>query len=108
LLAWIISQSHKKNKSKNGENTVKLTEKTEEKISKIENDNGVSLVEIEKKEESIVETMNENQKENIEELEEKNTEKKPEVPMKETVSIPKIVQPLTGYSSKKKKKDMKW
>jgi len=108
LLAWIISQLSKKNKSKNWENTVKLTEKTEEKISKIENNNGVSLVEIEKKEESIVEAVNEKQEENTEKLEEKNTEKKSEVPMKETVSIPKIVQPLTGYSSKKKKKDLKW
>jgi uncharacterized pyridoxamine 5'-phosphate oxidase family protein len=93
LIALIISAICKPNKSKNVENTSKLVQKSEEKVSRIEDDNGVAIVEVEKKTEVVVESNNEENQENIEV---EKLEEKPEVKiMKETVSIPKIVQPLT-------------
>ena len=122
IIAWIISamcKSSDKNADKeNLENKVRLTGKTEEKVSRIENDNGVAIVEVEKKEEIIVETNNgENQTENTEslvqnteeKLEDKTEEKVPERPMRENVTIPKIVQPISWHQTpKKKKRDLKW
>ena len=100
-----MCKSSDKNADKeNLENKVRLTGKTEEKVSRIENDNGVAIVEVEKKEEIIVETNNgENQNENTEslvqnteeKLEDKTEEKVPERPMRENVTIPKIVQPIS-------------
>ena len=105
LIALIISAIFKPNKSK--DNSAKLVQKSEEKVSRIEDDNGVAIVEVEKKTEVVVETWDtENEEENVEEkLEEKSEER----PMKETVSIPKIVQPLTWHQThKKRKKESRW
>lgn len=124
IISWIISamskSSEKEDKSeKKEENKVKLIEKSEQKVSRIENDNWVAIVEVEKKEERVVETNNnEDQNENGEslventeqKLEEKVEEKIPERSMKETVTIPKIVQPLSWHATpnKKRKKEVKW
>ena len=54
LIALIISSICKPNKSK--DNSTKLVQKSEEKVSRIENDNGVAIVEVEKKTEVVVET----------------------------------------------------
>jgi hypothetical protein len=54
LIALIISAIFKPNKSK--DNSSKLVQKSEEKVSRIENDNGVAIVEVEKKTEVVVET----------------------------------------------------
>ena len=105
LIALIISSIFKPNKSK--DNSAKLVQKSEEKVSRIENDNGVAIVEVEKKTEVVVETWDtENVEENAEaeKLEEKSDEK----PMKETVTIPKIVQPITWHQPKKRKRERKW
>ena len=98
----IIPSICKPNKSKPADNSAKLVEKSEERVSRIENDNGVSIVEVEKKTEVVVKSNDENPEENAaepekleEKVEEKPIEKAEERPMKETVSIPKIVQPLT-------------
>ena len=95
LIALIISSIFKPKKS-------------EEKVSRIENDKGVAIVEMEKKTEVVVESGDsENSEENAEaeKLEEKSEEKL----MKETVTIPKIVQPLTWHStSKKRKRESRW
>ena len=107
LIALIISAICKPNKSKKVDNTFKLVQKSEEKVSRIENDNGVAIVEVEKKTEVEVESNNDKDQENpeAEKLEEKLDEKT----MKETVSIPKIVQPLTWHqTSKKRKREVKW
>jgi hypothetical protein len=57
----------KPNKSKSVDSTAKITEKSEEKISRIENDNGIAVVSVEKKQEVVVETTNnEDQEENME------------------------------------------
>ena len=101
LIALIISSMFKQHKSK--DNSAKLVQKSEEKVSRIEKDNGVAIVEVEKKTEVVVETWDtENLEENVEveQLEEKTEEK----PMKETVTIPKIVQPLTWHTPTKKRK----
>jgi len=102
LIALIISAICKPSKNKTSDNEVKLVQKSEEKVSRIENDNGVAVVEVERKEEIVVEANNDNQEEDIEtndvaeeKLEEKVEEPKKEKTMKETVSIPKIVQPIT-------------
>ena len=127
IIARIISALCKPNKSAiSKDNTAKVIEKSEEKISRIENDNGVAVVSVEKKQEVVVETAkNEDQgsiaewlvenneeklEEKIEEKPEENPEEKtPERPMRENVTIPKIVQPLTWHHApKKKKKDWKW
>ena len=105
LIALIISAIFKPNKSK--DNSSKLVQKSEEKVSRIENDNGVAIVEVEKKTEVVVETWDtENEEGNTEEkLEEKSEER----PMKETVTIPKIVQPLTWHTpTKKRKRESRW
>ena len=105
LIALIISAIFKPNKSK--DNSAKLVQKSEEKVSRIENDNGVAIVEVEKKTEVVVETWDtENEEWNAEEkLEEKSEER----PMKETVTIPKIVQPLTWHApTKKRKRESRW
>ena len=47
LIAVIISSICKPNKSKPADNSAKLVEKSEERVSRIENDNGVSIVEVE-------------------------------------------------------------
>lgn len=129
FIAWIISaickSSNKKNSNDNKENKVKLTEKSEEKVSRIEDINWVAIVEVEKKEEIVVETHkdeenieediewqnkdNEELPQAIEKNEEKSKEKTPERPMRETVSIPKIVQPISWHQTpKKRKKNVKW
>lgn len=118
LIALIISAICKPNKSKNPDNEVKLLQKSEEKVSRIENDNGVAVVEVERKEELVVETNNDGENDewesesnnNVEEkLEEKVEESKKEKVMKEPVSIPKIVQPLTWYTpTKRRKRERKW
>lgn len=113
LISWIISAIYKSNKSK--ENTVKLVEKTEEKVSRIENDNGVAIVEVAKKEVLVESNEDDNTEENakslVENPENKSEEKTSDKPMRESVTIPKIVQPLTWHSTstnKKKKKEVKW
>ena len=97
LISWIISAIYKSNKSK--ENKVKLIEKTEEKFSRIESDNGVAVVEVAKKEIVVGTDKDENTEEKTESLventEEKTEEKVSDKPMRESVTIPKIVQPLT-------------
>ena len=127
IIARIISALCKPNKPKaSKDNTAKVIEKSEEKISRIENDNGVAVVSVEKKEEVVVETSKseenqpiaewlvENKEEKSEEtigekLGEKSEEKIPERPMRESVTIPKIVQPLSWHqTSKKKNKELRW
>jgi len=95
--------------TENNENKVKLTEKSEEKVSRIEDVNGVAIVEVQNKKEIVVETSNNedqdaDEEENedtkaltqdTEEVDDKPEEKKSEKPMRETVSIPKIVQPIS-------------
>ena len=123
VIAWIISALSKPNKPKAVDNTAKITERSEEKVSRIENDNGVAVVSVEKKQEVVVETaknensegiaesLEENHEEKLEEkLEEIPEEKTPERPMRENVTIPKIVQPITWHNTptKKRKKDIKW
>ena len=103
VIALIISSIFKPNKPK--DNSAKVVQKSEEKVSRIENDNGVAIVEVEKKTEVVVETWDENEEESAEKLGEKSEEK----PMKETVSIPKIVQPIAWHSTpKKRKKESRW
>ena len=105
LIALVISAIFKPNKSK--DNSSKLVQKSEEKVSRIENDEGIAIVEVEKKTEVVVETWNtENEEEHTKEkLEEKSEDK----PMKETVSIPKIVQPITWHQTpKKRKRERMW
>lgn len=122
LIAWIISaiakSGNKKALAENNDNTVKVAKKSEEKVSRIENDEGVAIVEVQKKEEIVVETKAEEQDEDIEELpqnteeklEDKKEEDKPAKPMRENVSIPKIVQPLTWHApiQKRKKEVKRW
>jgi len=127
VIARLISALCKSNKPQAPkDNTAKVIEKSEEKISRIENDNGVAVVSVEKKQEVVVETAKseenqpiaewlvENDEEKSEEtiaenLEEKTEEKIPERPMRESVTIPKIVQPLSWHQTpKKRKKDLKW
>ena len=127
IIARLISALCKPNKPQAPkDNTAKVIEKSEEKISRIENDNGVAVVSVEKKQEVVVETAKseenqpivewlvENKEEKSEEtieekLEEKAEEKIPERPMRESVTIPKIVQPLSWHQTpKKRKKDLKW
>ena len=127
VIARLISALCKPNKPQAPkDNTAKVIEKSEEKISRIENDNGVAVVSVEKKQEVVVETAKseesqpiaewlvENDEEKSEEtiaenLEEKTEEKIPERPMRESVTIPKIVQPLSWHQTpKKRKKDLKW
>ena len=106
LIALIISSIFKPKKTQAKDNAAKLVERSEEKVSRIENDNGVSIVEVEKKTEVVVESGDaENEEENVEaeKLEEKSEETS-EKPMKETVTIPKIVQPLTWHPAPKKRK----
>ena len=125
VIAWIISAISKSWKKKtpaeNSDNKVKVVNKSEEKVSRIENDEGIAIVEVEKKEEIVVET-NKNeeeisgeQTESIEELpqnteiEKKAENTSPERPMRENVSIPKIVQPIPWYQApKKRKKNITW
>ena len=54
LIALIISAIFKPNKSK--DSSAKLVQKSEEKVSRIESDEGVAIVEVEKKTEVVVET----------------------------------------------------
>ena len=105
VIALIISSIFKPNKSK--DNSAKLLQKSEEKVSRIENDEGVAIVEVEKKTEVVVETWD---TENWEEAEvEKLEEKSEERPMKESVTIPKIVQPITWHPTpKKRKRESRW
>ena len=106
VIALIISSMFKPKKSK--DNSAKLVQKSEEKVSRIENDEGVAIVEVEKKTEVVVETWDtENSEENAEA--EKLEEKSEERPMKETVTIPKIVQPITWHPTpKKRKRESRW
>ncbi len=112
FIALIISSIFKPKKSEAKDNAAKLVQKSEEKVSRIENDEWISIVEVEKKTEVVVETGDvENSEENVEaeKLEEKSEEKVEEKPMKETVSIPKIVQPISWHPApKKRKRERKW
>ncbi len=116
FIARVISAMCKPNKEKsNDDNTTKLIEKSEEKVSRIENNNGIAIVEVEKKTEVVVAQEDETQKENTEKedweekLEEKLEDKSEERPMRENITIPKIVQPLTWHQTpKKRKKERKW
>ena len=123
VIAWIISALCEPSKPKAVDNTAKITERSEEKVSRIENDNGIAVVSVEKKQEVVVETTNnedqeenaewlvENNEEKLEErLEEKPEEEKtPERPMRESVTIPKIVQPLSWHQTpKKRKRERAW
>jgi hypothetical protein len=57
VIARLISALCKPNKPQAPkDNTAKVIEKSEEKISRIENDNGVAVVSVEKKQEVVVET----------------------------------------------------
>ena len=114
VIAWIISALCKPSKPKAVDNTAKITERSEEKVSRIENDEGIAVVSVEKKQEVVVETTNNEVQEenpewlvenNEEKLEEKPEEEKtPERPMRESVTIPKIVQPLSWHQAPKKRK----
>ena len=92
-----------------------MEKRSEEKISRVENDSGVSVVSVEKKQEVVFEndkietqeqmveslvedkdgTVDEKLDENFSEKVEDESEEKLERPMRENVSIPKIVQPLS-------------
>jgi hypothetical protein len=92
-----------------------MEKRSEEKISRIENDSGVSVVSVEKKQEVVFEndktetqeqmveslvedkdgTVDEKLDENFSEKVDDKLEEKLERPMRENVSIPKIVQPLS-------------
>lgn len=116
FISWIISALSKSSKNKsNNENKVKLLEKSEEKVSRIENDNGVAIVEVAKKEVVVETNQNEEVEPSVENTEKiigsKSEEKLSDKPMRESVTIPKIVQPISWHStqtSKKKKKEVKW
>lgn len=122
VISWIISAMCKSSKNEEQvenkeDNKVKLIEKSEQKFSRIENDDWVAIVKVEKKEERVVATdsneiQNENMEslvENAEEQLEEKSEEKVERPMRENVSIPKIVQPLSWHQTpKKKKKELMW
>ena len=63
-----------------------------------------------KLEENIQPTITEEKKEEIKEIkeeveEEKKEEKVPEKPMRESVTIPKIVQPISWHTPKKRKRE---
>jgi len=115
LISWLISTLLKSsNNMSDNENKVKLVEKSEEKVSRIENDNGVSIVEVAKKEVAAETNNDESNKSLIENKDEKmgdkSEEKASDRPMRENVTIPKIVQPLSWHSAstnKKKKKELK-
>lgn len=116
FISWIISAVSKSSNDKlNNENKVKLVEKSEEKVSRIESDNGVAIVEVAKKE-VVVETNKDKDDEPLieetwEKIEDKSEEKISDKPIRESVTIPKIVQPLSWHSTptnKKKKKEVKW
>jgi hypothetical protein len=92
-----------------------MEKRSEEKISRVENDSGISVVSVEKKQEVVFEndkietqeqmveslvedkdgTVDEKLDENFSEKVEDKSEEKLERPMRENVSIPKIVQPLS-------------
>lgn len=92
-----------------------MEKRSEEKISRIENDNGVAVVSVEKKQEVVFENdKTETQEQIVDSLVENKdgmadekldgnfgekvddkSEEKLERPMRENVSIPKIVQPLS-------------
>ena len=117
LIALIISAICKPNKPKSTDNSAKVVGKSEERVSRIENDNGIAIVEVEKKTEVVVESWDaENSEDKIatvgeseEKAEEKLEEKSSEKPMRESVSIPKIVQPVSWHpTTKKRKKERKW
>lgn len=114
FISWIISALCKSNKSEVEGNAPKLVERSEEKVSRIENDNGV-VVAVEKKQEVVLEKLDNEDQDKIaewlvENKEEKSEEKTSDKPMRESVSIPKIVQPLSGHQTPKKKqqKELKW
>lgn len=107
LIALIISSIFKPKKAQAKDNTAKLVERSEEKVSRIENDEWIAIVNVEKKTEVVVESWDvENSEENVEETEklEEKSEENTEKPMKESVTIPKIVQPLTWHTAPKKRK----
>ena len=93
FIAWIISALIKSSKNDKSNKVEKESKKEIEKKEVVE-----ELVE-EKKEEK------EDSKEIVEEIvEEKRDEDKGEKVMKESVSIPKIVQPLSSHPTKRKRK----
>ena len=131
FIAWLISALCRPNESKSFDyDTAKVMEKrSEEKISRVENDSGISVVSVEKKQEVVFEndkietqeqmveslvedkdgTVDEKLDENFSEKVEDKSEEKLERPMRENVSIPKIVQPLSWRQTpKKKEKEWMW
>ena len=126
FIAWIISamcKSSKKTKAEsitsqllweNAENNpgwvsvVKVQETTVKEIEVAKVDVKEPLPE-EKAEENVADE-EEKEEEVKEEIKgEKSEEKFPEKPMRESVSIPKIVQPLSWHQApKKRKKELKW
>jgi hypothetical protein len=92
-----------------------MEKRSEEKISRVENDSGISVVSVEKKQEVVFEndkietqeqmveslvedkdgTVDEKLDENFSEKVDEKLEEKLERPMRENVSIPKIDQPLS-------------
>ena len=131
VIARLISALCKSNKPEpSNDNVAKVVEKkSEEKISRIENDNGVAVVSVEKRQEVVFEndktetqeqivdslvedkdgTVDEKLDGNFSEKVEDKSEEKLERPMRENVSIPKIVQPLSWHQTpKKRKNDLKW
>ena len=116
FIGWIISALCKPSKPKtSADNAVKLVERSEEKVSRVENDGDVSVVEVAKKQEVILQPLNDEVSEEItneegkQEIEEESEENLPEKPLRENVSIPKIVQPLSWRQTpKKKKKEWMW
>jgi len=102
LIAWIISAICKP--SKKNKKTIKKDEKVEEKDEKED------IEMITSKADEIIEKENQkNSEESIGE-DEKEIKEKQEKSMKETVSIPKIVQPISGHTTAKKrrKRERKW
>ena len=116
FISWIISALCKSSKSNVEDSTPKLVETSEKKISRIENDDGV-VVAVENKKEVVLKNLdNENQAnltewlvKNIEESMGDEADEKADKPMRESVSIPKIVQPISWHqtSTKKKSKELK-
>jgi len=135
IIAWIISAMCKSSKKQtkaetitsqllweNAENNpnswvsvVKVQETTVKEIEVAKVDIKETLPDPEKKsEENIHETIAEENKEEKETVkeeikEEKSEKESPEKPMRESVSIPKIVQPLSWHHTpKKRKKELNW
>ena len=123
FIAWIISAMCKASKKKTNTETitsqllwedadnkawVSVVKVQETTVKEIE----VAKVEVNenKLEENIQPNITEEKKEEIKEEveEEKKEEKVPEKPMRESVTIPKIVQPISWHTPKKRKRERRW